>query len=66
MANAKKCDRCGALYDPWIFPSVSFVEAWRYSVVKDCHPYPEEHKLDLCHNCMYELEKWLEGEKHEK
>lgn len=54
MANAKKCDRCGALYD--------HAEAWRYSVVKDCHPYPE-HKLDLCHNCMYELEKWIEGDK---
>lgn len=55
--DAKKCDRCGALYDPW-----AYGEAWRYSVVKDCHPYPE-HKLDLCHNCMYELEKWIEGDK---
>lgn len=60
--DAKKCDRCGALYDPWAFGD-SESNAWRYSVVKDCHPYPEEHELDLCHNCKYELEKWLEGDK---
>ena len=56
--DAKKCDRCGAFYDPW-----AFGEAWRYSVVEDCHPYPEEHKLDLCHNCKFALEKWIEGDK---
>ena len=54
--DAKKCDRCGALYNPWAFGNSN---AWRYSVVKDCHPYPEEYKLDLCHNCSYELEKWI-------
>jgi hypothetical protein len=49
--NAKKCDRCGALYDPKV--------SWEYSVIKDCPPYPEQ-RIDLCHNCMYELEKWLQ------
>lgn len=51
--NAKKCDRCGALYEH----NIKF--GWKYSVIKDCHPYPEQ-RIDLCHNCMYELEKWLE------
>ena len=55
--DAKKCDRCGAFYNP-----LAFGKAWRYSVVKDCHPYPE-HKVDLCNNCRLELEMWLEGDK---
>ena len=48
--NAKKCDRCGALYENNL--------SWKYSVLKDCYPYSDQ-KIDLCNNCMYELEKWL-------
>ncbi len=54
--NAKKCDRCGALYVPYDFLKTG--EAWRYSVVKCCHPYPDM-TLDLCNNCLFDLEKWV-------
>ena len=58
--NAKKCDRCGALYVP--FDYQNFKDAWRYSVLRDNHPY-EETKLDLCYNCLFDLEQWLQMRK---
>lgn len=36
--------------------------AWRYTVIQDCHPYPEKIEIDLCLNCKKELAKWLKGE----
>ena len=55
--NAKKCDRCGDYYMP------NHTE-YLYQVSKCNHPNPNT-EVDLCYNCSYELEKWLEGEKHE-
>ena len=57
MSEAKKCDRCGALYIPYNFSNIG--DAWRYSVIKCCHPYPDT-TLDLCNNCLFDLEKWVE------
>lgn len=62
MTIAKKCDRCGALYEAFLFPQN---DAWRYNVTKDCHPYPDIITLDLCYNCKCELEKWIKGYKKE-
>ena len=63
MSDAKKCDRCGKLCEG--FPSVSdcslFDDWWRYSLIRDNHPYPEE-KLDLCVNCKRSLAKWFKEE----
>lgn len=54
--DAKKCDRCGEYYVPNVFK-------WSYRVEKNALPIS---RIDLCHNCMCELETWLKGEKHEK
>lgn len=57
MSNAKKCDRCKQLYSlPISF--VVFDDWWRYSVSKDCHPYPEI-RLDLCPECRKKLAEWI-------
>lgn len=70
--TAKKCDRCGSFYDPYTLDSCQLItehsskdsssEAFRYEVIKDCHPYPDTIKIDLCINCKSELIKWLNKE----
>lgn len=59
MASAKKCDRCGRLYEninaSEFDPNKEF---WKYSIVKDYHPYPTE-KIDLCLPCWRDLYAWL-------
>ena len=63
MSDAKKCDRCKRLYDPEdisTFIRVSDSQAWRYSVIRDNHPY-KETKVDLCVKCIVKLEKFLNG-----
>lgn len=57
MSDAKKCDRCGALYVPYDYQNTEYT--WRYSVIKCCHPYPD-NKLDLCNNCLFDLEQWVQ------
>ena len=61
--NAKKCDRCGVLYDE--FAKTATIDydnkAWRYTITKDCHPYPETIKVDLCVACQISLYKWLKN-----
>jgi hypothetical protein len=56
MSEAKKCDRCGALYVPYNYQNIG--EAWRYNIVKCCHPYPDK-EFDLCNGCLIDLEKWI-------
>lgn len=56
--NAKKCDRCGEYYTP---TKIQFL----YTVNKYNHPYPDT-EVDLCYNCSYELEKWIEGKANGK
>ncbi len=58
MANAKKCDRCGKLYDPEEIVIDYSDMCLRYVILKDCHPYPEM-RLDLCKDCRIDLHKWL-------
>lgn len=50
MATAKKCDRCGKLYE---HPGKRDI-----CILKDMHPYPTE-SLDLCEECQKELMEWL-------
>ena len=59
MASAKKCDRCGCLYENNNIPDCDIInkEFWKYSIMKE-YPYPEE-KLDLCLSCWKELYTWL-------
>lgn len=49
--NAKKCDRCGELYDPPMYTPDVRVDIYR-------HPYGDRW-LDLCFNCQAELEDFL-------
>lgn len=59
MSNAKECDRCHRFYSE---PLTGIIDDyWRYSVIKDCHPYPET-KLDLCPTCQKALKEWLKKE----
>ena len=50
MASAKKCDRCGTLYEKFCAPAIEIVEYH--------HGYGETIK-DLCPECQITLEKWL-------
>ena len=50
MAGAKKCDRCGTLYEKFCVPAIEIVEYY--------HGYGETRK-DLCPECQITLEKWL-------
>jgi hypothetical protein len=58
MSEAKKCDRCGKLYDPEEIVFDYSDMRFRYYLSKDCHPYPE-FRLDLCKECRVDLYKWL-------
>ena len=50
MADAKKCDRCGAFYVMYVNPILQ--------ITKDNHPYSPTH-IDLCPQCVEELKQWL-------
>ena len=60
MSDAKKCDRCGKLYDrEEIVSAIDYSDMrFRYVLIKDCHPYPEI-RLYLCKECRVDLYKWL-------
>lgn len=58
MSNAKICDRCGQTIKLFeCEPDKD--ETWRYEVIKDCHPYPDRLKIDLCKDCKKDLVRWL-------
>lgn len=54
MADAKKCDRCGRVYDAPTY--VSDLRINRYT-----HPYGDRW-YDLCSGCEGDLEKFLKNE----
>ena len=56
--NAKKCDRCGALFEEKELFDFSD-DRMRYAIIKDCHPFPDQIKLDLCPSCQKGFFKWL-------
>lgn len=58
MSNAKKCDRCGSLYDPEEIVIDYSDMRLHYELSKDCYPYPDVN-LDLCKNCRIDLYEWL-------
>lgn len=57
MASAKKCDRCGALYEMPVNPILR--------IKKDLYPYEPKY-IDLCPQCYEELKQWLENKKSTK
>lgn len=52
MADAKKCDRCGALYEKPVCNPI-------LQITQDNHPYSPIH-IDLCPQCYEELKQWLQ------
>lgn len=54
MACAKKCDRCGKLYE-----ELSCVPDIR--VIEYKHPYGD-YRYDFCPECQKKLEEFLKGE----
>lgn len=51
--NAKKCDRCGELYECMCVPDIT--------VNKYTHGYGT-WRIDLCDKCQSKLETWLKGD----
>lgn len=72
MANAKKCDRCGAYYD--LYPTVEnpltrLAEAMkRASTAKERDPEAMiaciKDVVDLCPGCEESLRRWLSNEQN--
>lgn len=59
MSEVKLCDRCGKVI-PFLNPELTNEkEAWRYKIIRDCHPYPDTITIDLCLDCKKDLVKWL-------
>lgn len=64
MAFAKKCDRCGKLYEP--YPTGNKVEnnaLMRIAKDPDGCIRHKDKSLDLCPECMAEFNNWMIGGK---
>ena len=55
MASAKKCDRCGGLYEAPICNN-------EYTITRYIHPFGDS-KIDLCPACYSFFVNWLMNEK---
>ena len=51
MGNAKKCDRCGKLYE-----ITTVIAKKKYKITK-LNEYRSK-QVDLCESCMNSLDKW--------
>ena len=61
MANAKKCDRCGALYEGSNKKdAVTVFNAMRRLCETGCGGIFSLDQIDLCPACRDSFEKWLE------
>lgn len=59
MANAYKCDRCGAFYE-------GSTSRRKWNIAKDNHPYGLLH-LDICDDCYSEFVKFMnDGKKDDE
>ena len=61
MANAKKCDRCGALYET---PKTNFIEVkGRSFIMSEIKEDPNlngyTNNIDLCQKCKESFVHWL-------
>ena len=68
MAEAKKCDRCGKFYEP--YPTGDALGA--YNSVRRARTnlfgaiVYEKDQIDLCEQCMCELNEFLNNRKENK
>ncbi len=61
---AKKCDRCGALYEHYTGKSSGFADNANALMLMDRdlqEKYRERETFDLCPGCMEQLEAFLHG-----
>lgn len=59
MANAKKCDRCGKLYEynkTYPFPQIKVVDEFS---ANNQRAFMELNDLDLCYECESSFFDWL-------
>lgn len=67
MADAKKCDRCGKLYEPYnksrLYGTMR-VSAFAFMI--ENRGYSLDERYDLCPDCMKFLQKWFKGKECEE
>lgn len=63
MANVKRCDRCGNIYDH-IEDEKKTLFIFKYNS-SDIDGWPDE-RLDLCNDCYKDLEKFINIKDHEE
>lgn len=56
MANAKKCDVCGILYD---YHALDYKRMQRIKVVKEYYAGDSDYCFDFCDDCYKKLLKFL-------
>lgn len=63
MANAKKCDICGKLYDD---PAFDYERMQHIKVAKESYRGDSNYLFDFCDDCYHKLLKFLheDGEKN--
>lgn len=69
MASARKCDRCGKLYEFYYKESDGMVINGMTLVENDVtyNSHKTKMYIDLCPECLTQLAEWLEGgERNEK
>lgn len=69
MARARKCDRCGILYENYDGEVVHKKLKFNSIVLRDMDSnddYFTRDGYDLCQPCSNELEKWLLGKEKTK
>lgn len=54
--DAKKCDRCGELYEK---NKIDIRDPFRYEITRDNHPNPSVTTIDLCDKCREDFIRWL-------
>lgn len=64
MADAKKCDRCGKLFEPYIKSDERLnLNQYTEIMVRDAFvgksSYNNDRYFDLCHECSESLNKWI-------
>lgn len=58
MANAKKCDRCGRLFEgSCIFPELEYNDRLREVCISEIGRL---YNLDLCKECIDSFEEWFD------
>lgn len=65
MSLAKKCDRCGVFYTSEAYNAFCNGLGYELMLAKHVHGYPV-CDIDLCCNCTYELDQFLNKSIEEK